>query len=102
MSLYEQIEKSNRKINALARIAPLLNISKRHILINSFVSSQFKYCPLIWMCHSRANNRKINRLHERYLRIIYNDKQSSFIKLLERKRLFCVYTPKKPAGFRFY
>ena len=36
------------------------------------------------MCHSRTNNRKINRLHERCLRIIYNDKQSSFIKLLEK------------------
>ena len=36
------------------------------------------------MCHSRTNNRKINQLHERCLRIIYNDKQSSFIKLLEK------------------
>ena len=35
------------------------------------------------MCHSRTNNRKINRLHERCLGIIYNDKRSSFIKLLE-------------------
>ena len=35
-------------------------------------------------CHSRTNNRKINRLHERCLRIKYNDKQSSFIKLLEK------------------
>ena len=52
--------------------------------MNSFFRSQFNYCPLIWMCHSRTNNRKINRLHERCLRIIYNDKQSSFIKLLEK------------------
>ena len=36
------------------------------------------------MCHSRTNNRKTNRLHERCLRIIYNDKQSPFIKLLEK------------------
>ena len=36
------------------------------------------------MCHSRKNNRKINRLHERCLRIIYNDKQSSFINLLKK------------------
>ena len=52
--------------------------------MNSFFSSQFNYCPLTWMCHSRANSRKINRLQERCLRIIYNDKQSSFIKLLEK------------------
>ena len=76
--------KANRKINALAIIAPLININKRRILMNSFFSWQFNYCPVIWMCHSRTNNRKINRLHERCLRIIYDDKQSSFIKLLEK------------------
>ena len=36
------------------------------------------------MCHSRVNNNKINRLHERCLRIVYNDKQSSFNELLEK------------------
>ena len=36
------------------------------------------------MFHSRTNNRKINRLCERCLRIMYDDKQSSFIKLLEK------------------
>ena len=34
------------------------------------------------MCHSHANNGKINRLHERCLRVIYSDKQSSFETLL--------------------
>ena len=36
------------------------------------------------MCHSRANNNKINRLHERCLRIVFSDKQSSFETLLEK------------------
>ena len=36
------------------------------------------------MCHSRENNRKINRLHERCLRTVYKDKQSSFNELLEK------------------
>ena len=36
------------------------------------------------MCNNRTTNRKINRLHERCLRIIYNDKQSSFKILLEK------------------
>ena len=76
---------ANGKINALARIAPFINMHKRRILMNSFFRSQFNYCPLIRTCHSRTNNRKINRLHERCLRIIYNDKQSSFIKLLEKE-----------------
>ena len=35
------------------------------------------------MCHNRIYNNKINRLHERCLRLIYNDKYSSFEDLLE-------------------
>ena len=66
-------------------MALYMDLSKRRIVINAFFNSQFNYCPLIWMCHSRATNRKINGLHERCLRgIIYNDKQSSFKVFLEK------------------
>ena len=58
------IKKASRKINALSRIAPSMNISKRHILMNSFFNSQFDYCPLVWTFYSRSINNKINRLHE--------------------------------------
>ena len=60
-----------------------MNISKRRIIMNNFFKLQFSYCSLVWVCHSRANHFKINRLHERYLRIIYSDKTSSFEALLE-------------------
>ena len=36
------------------------------------------------MCHGHTINNKINHLHERCLRVIYNDKISSFKELLER------------------
>ena len=50
--------------------------------MNAFFKFQFSYCPLSWMSHSRTLNNKINRLHERCLRIIYNDNTSSFTDLL--------------------
>ena len=34
------------------------------------------------MLNSRSNNNKIKHLHERYLRIVYQDKQSSYENLL--------------------
>ena len=76
--------KASRKTYALARIVPYMDLSKRRMVMNAFFNSQFNYCPLIWMCHNRMTNRKINRLHERCLRIIYNDKQSSFKMFLEK------------------
>ena len=45
--------------------------------------SQFNYCQLLWMCHNRTKNIKINSLHGRCLRLIYNDKKSYFEQLLE-------------------
>ena len=51
--------------------------------MNAFISSQFSYCPLIWMCHSRSLNTKINKTYERALRIVYNDSSSSFQVLLQ-------------------
>ena len=69
---------ASRKINALTRVALYMSISKRRILMNPFFKSEFNYCLLVWMCQSRINNTKINRLHERCLRMIYNDQTSSF------------------------
>ena len=63
-----------------------MRVSKRRILMNAFFRSQFAYCPLVWMCHSRTLNNKTNRPHERCLRIIYNDKLSSLQNLLDQVR----------------
>ena len=76
-------KKASLKLNALSRITPHLDFKKKKLLINSFFMSQFNYCQLIWMCHNRTKN-KINRLHERCLRLLYNDKKSSFHDLLEK------------------
>ena len=50
-----------------------------------FLNHNLAIVPLSpWMCHSRANNGKTNRLDECFLRIIYSDRQSSFETLLEK------------------
>ena len=54
--------------------------------MNAFIISQFSYCPLIWMCHSRSLNTKINNIHERALGIVYNDNSSSFDIVLEKSK----------------
>ena len=52
--------------------------------MKAFVTSQFSYCPLIWMFHSRALNNKVSTIHERSLRITYNDRTSTFEELLRK------------------
>ena len=56
-----------------------------------FFSSQFGYCPLVWMFHNRKYNNKINCLHERMLRRVYKDYKSSFSELLSEDKSLTVY-----------
>ena len=85
-------KKASRKIHSLARVTPYMTISKRRILMNSFFRSQLSYCSFVWLCHSRTPNNEINRLHERCLRMFYNDKRSSFPNLLDLGRSVSVHT----------
>ena len=77
-------KKACQKLNAVVRIAPFMNIEKKRIIMKAFIESKFGYCPLIWTFHSPSLNNNINRIHERVLRITYNDKSSSFQDLLKK------------------
>ena len=69
----------------------LLSFNTRREILKAFVKSQFKYCPIVWMFHSRRTNNKINRLCERALRIVYDDNVSNFHQLLTMDKSFCIY-----------
>ena len=75
-------KKAGNKLSALARVSGYMDTNKLKILMRAFVISQFHYCPLVWMFHSRHLNNKINRIHERVLRIVYKDYESNFNTLL--------------------
>ena len=65
---------TSQKLNALARIPLFMNVSEIQIIMKLFIESQFGYSPLIWVFHTRGVNNEINRIHERALKITYNDK----------------------------
>ena len=87
----EVCAKANRKLSVLLSLSKFLCLDKRRTLFKSFVEAQFKYCPLIWMFCSRNSNKKINRVHERTLRLVYDDYSSSFETLLERDSSFTIH-----------
>ena len=76
-------KKANLKLHALSRISHLMNRDKLRVLMKAFIESQFSYCPLIWMFHSRYLNNKINKIHERALQLVYRDYNASFQQLLD-------------------
>ena len=84
-------KKTSQKLHALARISNLMNKDKLRILMKAFIESQFGYCPLIWMFHSRTLNNRINRLHERALRLVYKDSHLTFQELLRKDKSFSIH-----------
>ena len=59
--------------------------------MKSFITSQFGYCPLIWVFHGRTLNNTIKSVHERALRITYNDRKSSFEELLRKDNTVSIH-----------
>ena len=59
--------------------------------MKAFIDSQFNYCSLVWMYHNRSVNNRINRIHERALRIAYKDALSSFEELLVKDKSVTIH-----------
>ena len=85
-------QKASNKLYALARISPYMDQRKLRTLMRAFITSQFQYCPLIWMFHGRQLNKKINKIQERALRITYKDDESTYSELLEKDCAVTIHT----------
>ena len=76
-------KKASQKLPALARISTYMCSRILIVLMIFFIISQFGYCPIIWMFHTKMLDHHINGIHERALRIAYKDHSSTFEQLLE-------------------
>ena len=54
-------------------------------------NAQFNYCALVWMCGSRGLNNKINNLHKRALKIVYQGKKTNLQKLLQQDKSVSIH-----------
>ena len=83
--------KANQKLHALARIAKYLDPNKLKIIMRTFIESQFNYCPLTWMFHSRKLNNRINKFHQRALQLVHRNSNLNFQDLLALDKSLCIH-----------
>ena len=84
--------KVDKKINGLCHMSNSMSLENRRTLMKAFIESiNVNYCPLIWMLRSRGLNDKINHIHERALRTVYSDYNSSFYELLDKDDTFKIH-----------
>ena len=84
MHVIKLCKKANQKFHALARLSNYMELDKLRLIMKAFIISRFSYCPLVWMFHSRGVNKRINKIHEKSLRLVYNDNLSLFAELLAK------------------
>ena len=87
------------QLNALQRKS-FICFEEKIILVQSFIFSNFEYCPLVWYFSSSKSLQNIEKLHERALRFLYNDHTSSYndllsksdrcMMLISRERALCI------------
>ena len=79
-----QCKQAGKKLTALIRTSRYMTFAQSRNIMKAFIESQFGYCPLVWMFCGRQTNARINHIHERALRTVYNDEISPFEELLGR------------------
>ena len=82
------IKRPTKKLHALARLSSYIDSVKSENLMNSFIRSQFNYCPLVWMFHDRAADAKLSRIDERALWLVCKDNESELTELKKNMDIF--------------
>ena len=72
------------QLNALIRLKSYLSFNAKRVLINSYIISNFNYCPLVWIFSTAKSLNKIESLQKKALRLLYDDYSISYEDLLEK------------------
>ena len=67
---------ANYKLHALRRIRKYLSLEKAKLLCNAFINSQFNYVPLVWMFCRKKQYLKIQKIHHKALKVVYNSNKN--------------------------
>ena len=86
-----QRKNAGRKLSVLVKICKFMTIERKRMLMKAFIESQIGYCPPVWICFNRSCNNCINYLHERALRIVYNDNVSLFEDVLQKDQSVSIH-----------
>ena len=77
-------QKTNNKVRAFLRVVRFFEPQKTSLRHDSFILTNFNYCPLIWIFCGKTTNGQVNRVHKHALRVLLNVHTSSFEELLRR------------------
>ena len=75
--------KAGNQLNVLYRFKNIFSVEEKKIVYQTFVLSNFNYCPIVWNFCCTMMMRKIEYIQERALRFIYNDFKTEYRDMLK-------------------
>ena len=83
--------KISRQISVFNRFKRLIPFDAKLKLYNSFILSHLNYCATVWHFCLKSDSDKLEKLNERALRSIYQDKDSDYHTLLTKANKTTLY-----------
>lgn len=83
--------KINRKISVSNRFKRPIPFNAKINLFNSFIPSHLNYCSVVWHFCLKIDSDKLEKLNERALRSVFQDKTSQYERLLEKGKNTTIY-----------
>ena len=77
-------KKANRQLNTIGRIQNYVGKKEKETIINTFVYTNFMYCPLAWHFCPKSSQNKIEKIQHRCLQLLTNDYDSDYKQFLEK------------------
>lgn len=74
----EVCNQTGKQINALKRIRNYLDKPCKTVIYNSYISSNFNYCPVVWMFANKTNMEKLEKINKRALRFVVNNDEANY------------------------
>ena len=84
----EVCKKSSTQLNALYRFTYLLSSEAKRVLLDSFIFSNFNYCPLVWHFSSSKSINKVESIQKRALRFLQPNPRRTYNELLAETKRF--------------
>ena len=77
-------QSASGQLHAIYRLNRYLKPKTRKLVMNSFILSNFSYCPLIWSFLSARQCSKIDKIIEKSLKVIDNENSLTYKELLNK------------------
>ena len=84
-------KKAGAKLNAIKRLGIYLNQKEKKLLVEAHVISQFNYSSIVWHFCGLLEIHKMEKLHERCIRFIYNEYTQNYFELLNANKLTTLF-----------